>query len=248
MRNRISFFRDCRSSSAFGACLVALSLPACGGRVDGGGERLGPGLDAGDATIDVVDDAPDACDGADRHDVADAHDTADASDTAADATNADDAMGDEPDSCQDAALDIDEQDAAEESPGDAQQEPLPACPGGLLDCGGACIDPLSSPFHCGASGDCTGMVVEDVDGDDAPDIVFPGGAGVTVLWNDGSGVFASRVFLPTGLTNWEPEYAAVGDMNGDGRLDVVAAMREDGWGSCGRVHVLLNRGLVCSPP
>jgi hypothetical protein len=33
------------------------------------------------------------------------------------------------------------------------------CPAGLIDCGGTCINPLTNPTYCGATGLCVGGVV-----------------------------------------------------------------------------------------
>jgi hypothetical protein len=57
---------------------------------------------------------------------------------------------------------------------------------------------------------------------------------VSVLINDGNGTFAARVDYVTGVA---PVSVAVGDMNGDGKLDLAVANSHDGTAS-----VLLNNG------
>jgi hypothetical protein len=82
------------------------------------------------------------------------------------------------------------------------------------------------------------MALADVDLDGALDVVTadvdPGH--VSVLLNDGSGAFGrhTTVALPDGS---DPTGIAAGDMNGDGRLDVVVADPR-----LGRIHVLRNAG------
>ena len=43
----------------------------------------------------------------------------------------------------------------------------PACPGGLVECGGECIDPETHADHCGASAGCEGDAAGEVCGEDA---------------------------------------------------------------------------------
>jgi FG-GAP-like repeat/IPT/TIG domain/FG-GAP repeat len=84
------------------------------------------------------------------------------------------------------------------------------------------------------------VAVGDFNGDGMQDLVtvftedFSGEAGV--LLNDGAGGFAAMRTFPTYL---EPTAVAVGDMNGDGRQDLVTAQRLEG---SGQVGVLLGDG------
>ena len=75
----------------------------------------------------------------------------------------------------------------------------------------------------------TGVAVGDVNGDGRPDIVTVGNGPdqVTVLLNTGGGAFGTPATYPFGqgfLTAPTPAAVALGDMNGDGVLDVVVAI------------------------
>ncbi len=70
------------------------------------------------------------------------------------------------------------------------------------------------------------LVVKDLNGDGHPDIVVgQGAAGVAVLLNNGDGTFSSPTYYsitwPTGSSGGAVDGLAVGDLNGDGKLDIV---------------------------
>ncbi len=80
------------------------------------------------------------------------------------------------------------------------------------------------------------MLLLDVDGDGASDVVATRQGQVVVSYNDGLGNFAAPVSYAT-LTN--PGELAAADLNGDGKTDLVVAF---GSGIDYRVAVLLNTG------
>jgi len=70
-----------------------------------------------------------------------------------------------------------------------------------------------------------GVRVGDLNGDGAPDLVVANyqvqfGGSVSVLPGRGDGTFAAETEYPTG---WGPTTVALGDLNGDGKLDVVTS-------------------------
>ncbi|MEZ5964025.1 MAG: VCBS repeat-containing protein [Planctomycetota bacterium] len=73
----------------------------------------------------------------------------------------------------------------------------------------------------------TGIAAGDLDGDGDVDLVTANfrfnEEDVSVLWNDGTAAFGQRVDLP--ITGLRPRRVAVGDLNGDGRPEVVASLR-----------------------
>ena len=82
------------------------------------------------------------------------------------------------------------------------------------------------------------VAVGDLNGDGKPDVAVANeGAeseSVSVLLNRGDGRLRPRRDYATGL---EPNSVAIGDLNGDGKLDLATANEDDG-----TVSVLLNRG------
>lgn len=82
------------------------------------------------------------------------------------------------------------------------------------------------------------VVAADLSGKGNTDLVAPSGTpnGVAVFWGNGDGTFQPYVFFPAEKGD---EYVAVGDFNGDLKLDLVnAAFFED------KVVTLLNTGVV----
>jgi hypothetical protein len=90
------------------------------------------------------------------------------------------------------------------------------------------------------------VVVVDVNGDKKPDLVLSGnglagssnaGALVSVLLNQGDGTFAGEHDYPIAAA---PVGLAVGDFNGDGRMDVAVGVTSGGGSSSG-VYVMLGQ-------
>lgn len=81
-------------------------------------------------------------------------------------------------------------------------------------------------------GNCTGVVVADFNGDGKPDLAvadsgdpeLPGG--VFLLLGNGNGTFGSPDFAPAYIGGEFPESLALGDFNGDGKVDLA---EDDGY-------------------
>ena len=91
-------------------------------------------------------------------------------------------------------------------------------------------------------GNLLSAAVGDINGDGRMEIVAAGDSGsgtgmVAIFNNNGAGVFsAGATYTPTG--QYQTNAVQLGDMNGDGSLDIVAA----GIGDVGQVNVLFNNG------
>jgi len=69
--------------------------------------------------------------------------------------------------------------------------------------------------------DTCGVLIVDLDGDGARDLVLGIGADVVVLWNDGGGAFLERTTLSRGAPNLDKVYTVTAaDADGDGDLDL----------------------------
>ncbi len=93
-----------------------------------------------------------------------------------------------------------------------------------------------SPFPVGA--DPVSVAVGDFNGDGKPDLAIAssGGNNVTVLLGDGTGGFTAASGSPI-TVGLDPSSVAVGDFNGDGRLDLTIANSSDN-----TITVLLGDG------
>jgi hypothetical protein len=87
----------------------------------------------------------------------------------------------------------------------------------------------------------TQLATGDVDGDGDVDLVacHYSSSFVTVLYNDGTGVFTYALDFTTGGPSWS---LAIADFNRDGALDISTASRLPAAGEQSRVSILLNDG------
>lgn len=96
---------------------------------------------------------------------------------------------------------------------------------------GGFVETTKSPFDCGSN--LFHAVVADVNRDGKTDVIAAVGQGVRVMVGDGKGGFSCT---PPGLTDHGGWRLDLGDVNGDGKVDVVTGSAERG-----TVSVLLGR-------
>ncbi|HEV8370717.1 MAG TPA: VCBS repeat-containing protein [Pyrinomonadaceae bacterium] len=101
----------------------------------------------------------------------------------------------------------------------------------LGDGKGGFVEATTSPFDFGHN--AYHAVVMDVNRDDKMDVLAAGGDSVLVMLGDGRGGFARGPAIQPGRGTWRLDK---GDLNGDGRMDLVTSNSESG-----TVCVLLGR-------
>jgi hypothetical protein len=100
---------------------------------------------------------------------------------------------------------------------------------------------LSGPYHYEGLGGIA-VALGDLDGDGFADVVGSGPGGVVVLFNGGNGSFYDQLHIELALDNdAEPLDVAIGDLNGDGRPDIVTS------GYLG-VDIIFNQGARSFAP
>jgi len=87
------------------------------------------------------------------------------------------------------------------------------------------------------------VAIGDLTGDGKPDLLFATGFtnAVSVLVNRGGGRFLPQLAYPTAPGSAQPVAAAIGDLNGDHRQDIVSANYTNS-----TVSVLLNKPGICN--
>ena len=106
-----------------------------------------------------------------------------------------------------------------------------ACAGGLLLCGGGCVDPASDHTWCGASGSCSGA--ESGTSCAAGQVCS---AGACVAWCTPFGAHVAYK-----VTGDQPRKQVLVDVDKDGHLDVVTTIH-NGTPANGRLEAFLGRG------
>ncbi len=92
----------------------------------------------------------------------------------------------------------------------------------------------------GTTGDSHSIELVDLNGDGAKDIVVGGGNStnyIGVMLNNGNGTFAAERDYTVGAINTQAPETAFGDVNGDGKLDILTTIRTGG-----AMSVLLGNG------
>jgi len=87
------------------------------------------------------------------------------------------------------------------------------------------------------NGSGSGLAVGDLNGDGKLDLAISANDGISILLNAGSGTFATGVYYPSGVSgSVTGDGIAIGDLNGDKKLDVVVTNENQG------VIIYLNQG------
>jgi len=86
-------------------------------------------------------------------------------------------------------------------------------------------------------GCCNGLAVGDLNSDGKPDLAIANNDGISILLNKGNGTFGAVAYYPAGLAGSSPgDGIAIGDVNGDGKPDVVETNENFG------AIIFLNQG------